>query len=409
MDFNPPQAPQYELSQVLTAKDIFSFVNNIPFIDDYKKPDLIASPDFTITQNKGTLMDHVVLLGCLMMGCSYETQEEVGKMKELVEQHKKEMVSFENRTFICVGTNKFSKKRELWLMTYNRALTNVTMWDVRNGMSYELQGRITDSAIMRKYLTYDPSKDLDRGDATLMELLAKYIAEEQDNDEGEDGFGSKDDGSLHMELDKLLPEEENNAIVDTEMIKKLNKYTMGEDTKMGGDFDWMENKNQFASKGTANTFNMNAIHDFYMSGKVVTSPDLLPWGSLELIFNQKNIWANIQHQNPAKIMYEISNPNSWRPFLAYWDGKTEMPWLNKVGSFHCISNLEPPMQPEQITAIETMVLKDIKFTINCQRSGLNLESKFRSPVEMTYIERQVKSSSCRLSQALPYIRNIQAH
>ena len=153
-------------------------VNNIPFIDDYKKPDLIASPDFTVSQNKGTLTDHVVLLACLMMGCSYESMEEVGKMKELVEKYHKQMVSFENRVFVCVGTNKFSKKRELWLMTYSRDLTSVTMWDVRDGMIYELAGRVSNSGndsidLLRIYLTYDPSKDVNRGEENLMELLQK--------------------------------------------------------------------------------------------------------------------------------------------------------------------------------------------------------------------------------------------
>jgi hypothetical protein len=385
-----------ELSQVLTAKDIFSFVNNIPFIEDYKKPDLIASPDFTVTQNKGTLTDHVVLLACMMMGCNYETMDEVGNMKQIVDQYRKEMVSFENRTFICVGTNKFSKRRELWLMTYDRDLTSVTMWDVRSGMCYELQGRVNDTAIMRKYLTYDPSKDLDRGDTPLMELLAKYVAEDMQDEKNDDEDNSGDgNSSVHINLDNILPQEENEAIIDPEMIKKLNKYTAAENEMKVTGFDWMNNKDRFANKGATNTANMNARHDFFVNGTKVTSLDLIPWGSIELIFNHKNIWANIQHQNPSKIMYEISNPNMWRPFLAYWDGKVEMPWLNKVGSFHCISNLEAPIQPEEITAIETMVLKDIKFTINCQRSGLNLESKFRSPVKfLLSIERQAQRVAC---------------
>lgn len=172
------------------------------------------------------------------------------------------------------------------------------------------------------------------------------------------------------------------------MQKKLNKYIAGENEERVGGFDFFSNKAKNNAKGGgASKENMNAIHDFYVDGKKVKSPDMLPWGSIELIFNHKNIWANRQHQNPSKIMYEIWNTDQWRPFLSFWDGKNEWPWLNKVGSFHSISNMEAPITPEEIIRIQTMVLKDIKFTISCQRSGLNLESNFKSPVKSSYFRK----------------------
>lgn len=181
---------------------------------------------------------------------------------------------------------------------------------------------------------------------------------------------------------KKMQAEENGAIIDVQMHRKLYRHTALEDhDRLGGGFDYMALKDKQAAKGfLADTGNMNAIHDFYVEGKKVNSPDILPWGTIELIFNHKNVWANIQHQNPAKIMYELHNTNQWRPFLSVWNGKVEMPWLSKVGAFHTVSNLEAPISPEDIARIETMVLKDIKFTIDSQRSSLNLERKFRSPV-----------------------------
>ena len=149
-------------------------------------------------------------------------------------------------------------------------------------------------------------------------------------------------------------------------------------------------QDKLGAKGIrTNAGNMNAIHDFYLDSKKVISPDLLPWGSIELIFNHKNIWANIQHQNPSKIMYELYNTKQWRPFLSVWNGKIELPWLSKVGAFYSISNLEAPISTENIVSLETMIMKDIKFTIDSQRSSLNLDRKFRSPVTWILIlERQ---------------------
>jgi hypothetical protein len=200
--------------------------------------------------------------------------------------------------------------------------------------------------------------------------------------------------------------EENGAIIDVQMQRKLYRHTALEDhDRMGGGFDYMALKDKQAAKGfQVNTVNMNAIHDFYVEGKKVNSPDILPWGSIELIFNHKNIWANIQHQNPSKIMYELHNTNQWRPFLSVWNGKVEMPWLSKVGAFYSVSNLEAPISPEDIARIETMILKDIKFTIDSQRSSLNLERKFRSPVSVLItLERQDQPATSRLFEAASQI------
>ena len=199
------------MSQVLTAKDIFSFVNNIPFIEDYKKPELIASPDFILSQNKGTVTDHVIVLACIMMACNYETQEEVGKMKELVETYKKEMVSFENRVFVCVGTNKFSKKRELWLMTFNRSLNSVTMWDVKDGMSYELKGRVNSAnpdiiKTLRAYLKYDPTKEVSKEEGSLEEMLRKINQQENPEEEKKKQVDSDDNSEVDFDIDKMVKE-----------------------------------------------------------------------------------------------------------------------------------------------------------------------------------------------------------
>jgi hypothetical protein len=209
VDYTPPQSEEYSLSQVLTAKDIFSYVNNIPFIEDYKKPELIASPDFVLAQNKGTVTDHVIVLACIMMGCNYETQEEVGKMKELAETYKKEMVSFENRVFVCVGTNKFSKKRELWLMTYNRNLTSVTMWDVKDGMSYELKGRVSTGnpdvvKTLRAYLKFDPTKEVTKDEQPLEALLKKINQKENPEEEKKLEIDSDDNSEVNFDIDKMV-------------------------------------------------------------------------------------------------------------------------------------------------------------------------------------------------------------
>ena len=50
--------------------------------------------------------------------------------------------------------------------------------------------------------------------------------------------------------------------------------------------------------------------------KVVDDFGKLPFQSIDLIFNHKNIWANLQNQNPAVIYYHIHDNTKWLPMIA---------------------------------------------------------------------------------------------
>ena len=64
-------------------------------------------------------------------------------------------------------------------------------------------------------------------------------------------------------------------------------------------------------------------------GKKIPQP-VSDYGEIDLIFNHKNLWANLQNADPLKIKYEIHNDNMWLPFVrdnSYphrWDGDEEL-------------------------------------------------------------------------------------
>eukprot|EP00916_Digyalum_oweni_P008305 GHVL01013916.1.p1 GENE.GHVL01013916.1~~GHVL01013916.1.p1 ORF type:complete len:1104 (+),score=195.31 GHVL01013916.1:36-3314(+) len=43
--------------------------------------------------------------------------------------------------------------------------------------------------------------------------------------------------------------------------------------------------------------------------------DLIPYDSIEIIFNHKNIWGNICNHHPSCILYDIENINYWKCFV----------------------------------------------------------------------------------------------
>jgi len=54
------------------------------------------------------------------------------------------------------------------------------------------------------------------------------------------------------------------------------------------------------------------------------------YAEIHLIFNHKNIWANMQNADPLKIKYEIHDDTKWLPFIRddeyphRWDGEEDI-------------------------------------------------------------------------------------
>ena len=67
---------------------------------------------------------------------------------------------------------------------------------------------------------------------------------------------------------------------------------------------------------------------FVGSKKVVDDFTKLPFQSIDLIFNHKNIWANLQNPDPAVIYYDIQDNTKWLPLIA--DPSDEHPLIIKL-------------------------------------------------------------------------------
>lgn len=52
--------------------------------------------------------------------------------------------------------------------------------------------------------------------------------------------------------------------------------------------------------------------DKFKKGKLKVT---LPFKQLDLIFNHKNIWANLQAPDPAVIWYDLHDQERWLPLI----------------------------------------------------------------------------------------------
>jgi hypothetical protein len=57
------------------------------------------------------------------------------------------------------------------------------------------------------------------------------------------------------------------------------------------------------------------IESFKYKGKKVDDIKL-PYQTIDIIFNHKNIWANLGNSDPASIFYHIHDNSKWLPLIA---------------------------------------------------------------------------------------------
>lgn len=74
----------------------------------------------------------------------------------------------------------------------------------------------------------------------------------------------------------------------------------------------------------------------------------LPFPSIDIIFNHKNIWANLQNPNPQFIKYHLHKVEDWMPLVTEPDPKEEHPRKQeKALRARLEKNNEDPEPPEE--------------------------------------------------------------
>lgn len=182
---------------------------------------------------------------------------------------------------------------------------------------------------------------------------------------------------------------------------------------------------------------------FFKGGKKVNTV-VLPFSTIDLVFNHKNIWANLQNSDPTKIYYHLHNESLWLPFVTDMEllhplelrdrlreierkkrfemqeqgieknkeeeeeqqkkkkevetkksKETNLMEFKMKGDdmkpftpFYDPRALDPPLTQMQVTKLENNILKEIEIVIRQVRSYKNLNTKFQKSKASDRILRQ---------------------
>jgi len=155
----------------------------------------------------------------------------------------------------------------------------------------------------------------------------------------------------------------------------------------------------------------------------------LPFHTIDIIFNHKNIWANLQNPNPANIYYHIHDNTKWLPLITDPYDKhpliiesekddngadevnekkddvpkkkdkagedTKMLTMKDTGDymkpflpFFDAKSLEPPLTVKMVEKIEAKIFKEVEIALKQVRSSRNLNCNIKNNVMTRSIMRQ---------------------
>lgn len=179
--------------------------------------------------------------------------------------------------------------------------------------------------------------------------------------------------------------------------------------------------------------------DIFINGdrsKKFNDPIKLPFPSIDLIFNHKNIWANLQNQNPKSIKFHLHKLEDWMPLITDPNPKDEHPriqernlrdylsknnkeyepqidleeemynnlkrghgkkkeleelkkkkefnaklngdYMKPFPSFYESIALDPPLNEKQIAKLEAKIIKEAENSIKQVRSTRNLQANIKN-------------------------------
>ncbi|CAD8197148.1 unnamed protein product [Paramecium octaurelia] len=152
---------------------------------------------------------------------------------------------------------------------------------------------------------------------------------------------------------------------------------------------------------------------FDKNGKEVVDPGQLPYETIEIIFNNKNIFGNMANQNPQQIFYHLHDKRKWYPFIketipntgeqeesdeAESDNDTniqideeeledklnlkneefiEKTWNQKLGAFYSAQILKEPIKKNRIKRLLEDIFMEVKQGVEKARGKRSLFTKWK--------------------------------
>ena len=332
--------------------------------------DNILSSDYMIKNRKGGVLCHSILMANLMAGL----MQDKGGSEGL------------GSVFVCIGALKESHLKHTWVMVIKNS--TVCFYDPIVASNTTLKGRVNDVTRLNSYLGNSPEEtNSEKSNKNIRGIIKGYGKEkgemekvilkcqnetiiEYDDQEDFDENNTISNNTMSI-LNKSRTAEEvkqkiiNNKLVDQKIIKKPSTDSSSQhfisSEKDSIELDIEEEKNL---KKIPNEFDDE-------------TPLNIPYETVDVIFNDKNIFANSQHHSPDKIYYDLYDKTKW---IAFYD----RPVQRENSSWNY--NFGPSYSKKIISSMTTKLQREVKVEIAVSRKNLNMYTKFKKMKEQIVLQ-----------------------
>ena len=349
---------------------------------------LWATPDFTLSLGKGNTFAHAILHCSMLRGLPFNPSRRL------------------LRPFVCVGTG-WDSEPLAWVMTMAED-GSVTFWDTATHRNFRLPNRCADRARCRRVVQGKraPGTQISMEFMTLERERRKRLLQQ------EESLGKL--GKMHMdmidcdshilrspEILKILdPQIHPHALVFSSDIpseaqcmqcrKKSDKRRrqgfvcnkrLGDSSKLQSmDVCATDERSFLCLSCSDKSFPASSSAKLKDNLAKFAEQPILPYKSIDVIFDHTNCWMNLQHFCPISILYDLWNPDYWHPFTTV---------LTSFRSFSLASKgLRKARAGEYYENIRSRILARLQKSIEAVRRNGNLSSFFqKDPLLIAHIER----------------------
>ncbi|KAJ1613894.1 hypothetical protein OIY81_796 [Cryptosporidium canis] len=330
-----------------------------------KIPELIP-PHLFLLSKKGSIADHVLMLCSCLMGMGFDA-------------------------YVCKGTIENGTLEHMWIMTRHK-FGHVQFWEVTNKQRYVLPFRYGQDPYYLMKTPFQqnaeiiPSVNNDNNDIEVPDDNSRVEMFEKEREYY--------NGLYLQQWFEWLKQTGQVKYVETHVNEnmgidiwgeflvpdiKINPTEIDYENPVEEDITDIGNRKSDKTKfrnTSLDTIKM-VITEYIKNIPIVPdkrflTPELIsyvPYSTIELVFNNRQVWGNLGNHHPALITYDLNNPYKWRSFCG---SKPENIFQDLI--------IEPPLQGRAVEKLEESISVSLEENIVLNRQKLGKETLFdRSP------------------------------
>ncbi|CRH01096.1 conserved Plasmodium protein, unknown function [Plasmodium relictum] len=344
-------------AQVSTPGPLFHWLNNIEYIESEDESAIFTPPYFFLSYKKGTIQDHVLLLCCCLKGLEYDA-------------------------YVCKGTINNGKKNHYWVMTRHENGW-ICFWEVTNKSIIHLKNRwnnndfLKNSDIIKQNEMLNKVKENNEEKYYNGEYLMNFVR-----------YGLEELKRKEKEIKEEYDLKEENELYTMDICGENNTKDEKVDIEeiLCNDEDFFNNMLEIKYEKTE-SYNCNKALKYLLenfSKYIPISPKMflvdyentlayVPYTSIEIVFNDEQLYGNMQNHHPACILYDFENNNHWRPLLNH----SPIPIKNEI-------TISTPLSDKLSVKYANDLEEEIREMILFIRNKEGLETNFEHSSEIRY-------------------------